>query len=79
MSSEHIQSAVAQYFAAIRHMDPDAWVACFAEQATSDEPGAPAPLRGHADLRRFFLGIVGAFQKVGVTEDHVFLSATGPP
>lgn len=74
MASETIRAVVARYFAAIRHMDPDAWVSCFAEQATSYEPGAPAPLQGHAALRQFFLGVVGAFQKVGLTEDHVFLS-----
>lgn len=74
MAPETIRAAVAQYFAAIRLMDPDAWVACFAEQATSYEPGAPAPLQGHAALHQFFLGVVGAFQNVGLTEDHVFVS-----
>ncbi|MDF0644419.1 MAG: nuclear transport factor 2 family protein [Nitrospira sp.] len=74
MEPETVRAAVARYFAAIRQMDADAWVACFAEQATSYEPGAPAPLQGHAALRQFFLGVVGAFEKVGLTEDHVFLS-----
>lgn len=74
MSSEHIQAAVARYFAATRHTDPDAWVSCFAEHATSDEPAVPVPLQGHAALRQFFLGITGTFRKVGVTEDLVFVS-----
>lgn len=73
MASETIQAVVAQYFAATRHMDPDAWVSCFAEHATSYEPAAPAPLQGHAALRQFFLGIAGSFRKLGVTEDHVFV------
>lgn len=48
MSSETIQAVVARYFTATRRMYPDAWVACFAEQATNYEPAAPAPLQGHA-------------------------------
>lgn len=39
MEPETVRAAVARYFAAIRQMDADAWVACFAEQATSYEPG----------------------------------------
>ena len=35
MAPETIQVVVTQYFAATRHMDPDAWVSCFAEHATS--------------------------------------------
>ena len=74
MASEAIPAVVAQYFAAIRRIDPDAWVACFTEQATSFEPGASAPLQGHAALRQFLVGVLGAFQKLGLTEDHVFSS-----
>jgi len=74
MAPERIQSVIAQYFAATRAMDLEAWVACFAENATSYEPTAPAPLQGHTALRQLFLGIAGAFQKVGMTEDHVFVS-----
>ncbi len=43
-------------------------------RSTSYEPAAPAPLQGHAALRQFFLGVIGAFQTVGLTEDHVFMS-----
>lgn len=74
MAHETIQTVVAQYFAAIGHMDADAWVACFAECAISYEPAAPTPLQGQAALRQFFLGVVGAFRNVGLTEDRVFLS-----
>ena len=49
-------------------------MACFTEQATSYEPGAPAPLQGHAALRQFLAGVLAAFQDIDLTEDHVFLS-----
>jgi steroid delta-isomerase len=74
MGSQAISPVVSKYFAAIRAMDPDAWVACFTEQATSFEPGAPVPLQGHAALRQFLGGVLGAFQQIGLTEDHVFSS-----
>ena len=74
MTSGTIQEVVARYFATTRRMDSDAWIACFADQATSYEPAVSAPLQGHAALRQFFLGIAGSFRKLGLTEDHVFVS-----
>ena len=67
-----IHKAVADYFAATRAMDADAWVATFADDAVSYDPAAP-PARGHEALRQFFLGIAGAFSRVGLTEDNVFI------
>jgi steroid delta-isomerase len=74
MATQIIPPVVGQYFASIRRMDPDAWVACFTEQATSYEPGAPAPLHGHAALHQFLVGVLAAFKTIDLTEDHVFLS-----
>ncbi len=74
MTSENVPAVVARYFSAIGEMDPDAWAACFAEQGTSYEPGAPTPLKGHAALRQFLVNVLGAFQKIEMTADHIFLS-----
>ena len=74
MAAQIIPAVVGQYFAAIRRMDPDAWMACFTEQATGYEPGAPAPLQGHAALRQFLAGVLTAFQAIDLREDHVFSS-----
>lgn len=74
MAAQIIPAVVGQYFATIRRMDPDAWVACFTEQATGYEPGAPAPLQGHAALRQFLVGVLTAFQAIDLREDHVFSS-----
>ena len=74
MAAQAIPPVVREYFAAIQRMDPDAWVACFTQHATSFEPGASAPLQGHAELRQFLVGVLGAFQTIGLTEDHVFAS-----
>ena len=74
MTSENVPAVVARYFSAIGEMDPDAWAACFAEQGTSYEPGSPTPLQGHAALRQFLAGVLGAFEKITMTQDHVYQS-----
>lgn len=74
MSTDRIQKAVADYFAAIRAMDAEAWVATFAADATSHDPVGAPPMTGHAVLRQFFEGIAGAFETIGFFEDQVFTS-----
>lgn len=74
MTSENVPAVVARYFSAIGEMDPDAWVACFAEQGTSYEPGSPTPLQGRTALRQFLVNVLGAFQTIAMIEDHVFQS-----
>ena len=74
MTSETVPAVVARYFSAIGEMDPDAWVACFAEQGTSYEPGSPTPLQGRTALRQFLVNVLGAFQTIAMIEDHVFQS-----
>lgn len=64
---------IAAYFAATRAMDREAWVRTFAEDgATHDPVGAP-PTKGHAALGKFFDGIVALTEKIGLTEDQVFV------
>jgi steroid Delta-isomerase len=72
MSTEMVHKAVTAYFAATRAMDAGAWVETFAEDGTSYDPAAP-PATGHTALRQFFEGIAGAFSRVGLTEDNVFV------
>lgn len=74
MSTDNIQKVVADYFAATRAMDALAWLATFADDAISYDPVGAPPTAGHAALRQFFDGITGAFEKVGLTEDHVFVN-----
>ncbi|HEX8494765.1 MAG TPA: nuclear transport factor 2 family protein [Pyrinomonadaceae bacterium] len=74
MSNNHTEKAVADYFAAIRAMDVDSWLSTFAEDAVSNDPVGAPPLNGHAALRQFFEGIAGAFEKVGLFEDQVFIN-----
>ena len=74
MTPENVPAVVARYFSAIGEMDPDAWAACFAQQGTSYEPGSPTPLQGRTALRQFLAGVLGAFEKIAMTQDHVFQS-----
>lgn len=74
MSPEIISRGVKNYFAAIRAMDVEAWIATFAPDAVSYDPVGSPPNAGHDALRQFFAAIAGAFKKVGITEDHVFIA-----
>ncbi len=74
MSPEVIQKAVADYFAASRAMNREAWIATLAEDIISHDPVGAPPMSGHAAMRQFFDGIVGAFEQVGLTEDTVFIA-----
>jgi steroid Delta-isomerase len=77
MSPEIISRAIKAYFAATRAMDMEAWVATFAPDAVSYDPVGAPPTAGHDALRQFFNAIVGAFDKVGMTEDQVFIAGNG--
>ncbi len=74
MATEDVGKAVAEYFAALRAMDVDRWAAAFAEDAVSYDPVDGPPIRGRAELRQFLKSITAAFDKVGLTEDQVFIN-----
>ena len=69
-----VEQAVAEYFAAIRAMDPDRWTQVFAEYAVSYDPVGTPPLRGHEALRQFLTQICSGFTTIGLTEDNVFIN-----
>jgi len=72
-----IQKAIASYFAATRAMDPDAWLAAFAEDAVTYDPVGAPPIQGHRGLRQFWEMIAGVFETLGITEQEVFVSGNG--
>ncbi len=74
MQETSCEQAVAEYFAAIRAMDVDRWVSLFAEDAVSHDPVGAPPLTSQAARREFFNGILAAFEKIGLMEDHVYLA-----
>ena len=68
------EQAVAEYFAALRAMNVDRWVSLFAEDAVNHDPVGAPPLTSQSARRDFFNGILAAFEKVGLTEDHVYIA-----
>jgi steroid delta-isomerase len=68
--------AVAEYFAAIRAMDVDRWVAVFAPDAISNDPVGAPPMVGQDALHAFITHITTAFRKISLTEDHVYVCGT---
>jgi steroid delta-isomerase len=74
MSRDGVANLVKSYFASIRAMDVEAWLAHFAADAVSHDPVGGTPLRGHAAMRQFFDHVMSRFETVGLHEDSVFLT-----
>lgn len=72
MSPEKITEVVNAYFDAICSLDCEAWIATFAADAVSHEPGNP-PLAGHEMLRAFFNGVAGGFETIEMRPTHIFV------
>lgn len=72
MSPEKITEVVNAYFDAICSLDCEAWIATFAADAVSHEPGNP-PLEGHDALRAFFNGVAAGFENIRMLPDQVFV------
>jgi steroid delta-isomerase len=70
-SQEMIEKTIDDYFAAITALDVEAWLATFAPDATSYEPGVP-PLTGHDALRQYFNGVAAGFSSLSFRADQIF-------
>ena len=71
MSQETVHQVIQEYFAAISTLNCEAWLATFAADAVSYEPGNP-PLAGHDALRAFFNGVAGGFETIEMKPDQIF-------
>ena len=69
-------AAVAEYFAAIRAMDADRWVAGFAPDAVNHDPVGAPPLENNAARLAFLTGIAAGFESLGLFEDNVFINGS---
>ncbi len=76
-SHEKIQETVAAYFAATRAMDKQAWLNTFAEDGVSHDPVGGDPLDTAEKRSAFFEGIAGAFERVGLQENEVYVAGNG--
>jgi steroid delta-isomerase len=77
MSPASIRQVVADYFAATRAMDVEAWLRTFAEDAVTYDPVGGPPVRGHAGLRQFFDSIAQVVEQLSITEEHVYVAGNG--
>lgn len=77
MTPETVSRTIRAYFAAIRAMDVEAWIATFAPDATDYDPVGAPPTVGHDALRQFFTAIIATFKKVSITEDQIFIAGNG--
>jgi steroid delta-isomerase len=74
MSREQIEETVSNYFAAIRSMDAEAFVAVFAPDAVSHDPVGAPPFNGTDGLRKFFKGMEATFSQLNMRETAVYIN-----
>ena len=74
MSREQIEQTVSDYFAAVRSLDAEAFVAVFAPDAVSHDPVGAPPVSGYDGLRKFFKGIESTFSQLIMTETAVYIN-----
>jgi len=72
MSQEAITKVINEYFDAICSLNCEAWLATFAGDGVSYEPGNP-PLAGYDLLRAFFNGVAGGFETIEMRPDQIFV------
>lgn len=66
-------TTIERYFAATRNGDREAWVACFAARAVSQDPVNGPEIVGHDALRRFYDSIVGLVATIGLDAEQVYV------
>ena len=71
MSPETVTKVVNEYFDAICNLNCEAWIATFAADAVSHEPGNL--LVGHDALRAFFNGVAAGFETIEMRPDQIFV------
>ena len=65
------EQTVAEYFAAIRALDPERWANTFTPDAISEDPVGAPPIVGHEALKNFLGHIKTSFASVSLAEDTV--------
>src|SRR5258708_27533952 len=75
MTPEIVRKAVADYFAALRAMNPDAWAATFAANGTTEDPAGTPPVKGHAALKQRATAMWAPWQKIALWETEIFVAA----
>jgi steroid delta-isomerase len=69
-----MEETVSNYFAAVRSMNAEAFVAVFVPDAVSHDPVGAPPFSGYDGLRKFFQGMETTFSQLIMTETAVYIN-----
>ena len=70
---QQVRQLIADYFAATRAMDAEAWLKTMAPEIRSYDPVGTPPTQGLDAMRKYFAGITGLCKKIGMTEQSIFV------
>jgi uncharacterized protein (TIGR02246 family) len=69
-----VEDVAKAYFSALRAMDVEAWVALYADDATSYDPVGSQPHVGKDAIRKFLTDFFALFLSVGLKEVNMFVA-----
>lgn len=76
LSADQMKDAVDRYVAAWNSLDPSSYTACFAEDATVQDPYGSTPIRGKVALREFFNGVAQALQEIILVAEQRYVAGS---
>jgi steroid delta-isomerase len=74
ITNEMAQATIDTLFSAIRRMDIETWLDCFAPDAANIDPAEAPPQTGNAAIRPMLEGAAAAFQSIDIHADSVFIN-----
>lgn len=77
MSPELIQNLVTSYFANLQAMNSVGWAENFTEDAVISDPVGKPPNNARENAQAFFGLLSMAFEKLELSQDHVFIAGDG--
>ena len=77
INSETITQVVTAYFENLQTMNPEGWLATFAENGVTYDPVGNPPSQVQEDYQKFFGILSMAFAELEIAQDQVFLVKNG--
>lgn len=77
MESETIAQVISAYFENLQQMNPEAWLATFAEDGVTYDPVGNPPSQVHEEYQKFFGLLSMAFAELEISQDQVFIAGNG--
>ncbi len=77
IDAETIAKVISAYFETLQTMNPEGWLANFAEEGVTYDPVGNPPSHVHEEYQKFFGLLSMAFAELEISQDQVFIAGNG--